>query len=524
MTTHPTKSQAGGEKPLQRQNSPTNTSPITLQAPNLSPLLFAILGILLAIGAGVFTNYTADLSPILILGGAVGLLLAVSVFQKPELGAYLLIFSVFTNFSDLFTEKGLPSINQPLVALVVLSIFVNYTLRTGKLSTRPKITVIEFVLGIYILSILGSSFFAVDQAKSLSALIDLIKDIAVGYCIYLTLDTKEKVKTGVAVLLIAVTFASILGVIKTATGTSSTFWGFAQESIFGQVSDTDGELRYAGPLGESNIWGQVLVSSLPLALYLIVRAPRGEIFSKILPALSALFILIAMLFTESRGAVLALICILGLISLDLRIKASTFMLLFSGLLVLLFILPAKYTDRIKSLDVLFQDQEYGYTSDESIDGRRAKMLIGIAMFTNNPFLGVGFANYSENYVNYGGSLGLSSSVLDIGSEEDSQYQPHSLYVEILAETGVFGFASFLTFLGLILKELYGTRKRNRASNNWADREWSLLTAAIMMSIITYLIAGFFLHGVGFRFLWVLIGLGHAFVYLGKRQTAYPALT
>jgi O-antigen ligase len=492
-----------------RRERAANLSPIVTPIHNASALPFVILGIVLAIAAAAGINFARNIPPLLIISGAVGLVLVILVFQKPELGAYILIFSVFTNLSDLFTEKGLPSINRPLVALVVLSIFANYILKTGKLSTLPKITRVDLILGAYLLSAIGSTIVAADQSKSFAAIFDLLKDIAVGYCIYITLDSKEEVKIGIRILLTAVTFVSILGVIRTVTGSSNAFWGFAQQSAFGQISDSDGQLRYAGPLGESNIWGQVLVSTIPIAIYMLVRA--RELIRRAILAIASLFILLAMLFTESRGAILAFLVILILISLDLKIRGSTFLLLATGMLVLLFILPAKYTERIKSLDILFQNQENGYTSDESISGRQTRMLIGLSMFKENPFLGVGFANYSENYLTHATRLGLESGSLGDGSEESAEQQPHSLYIEIMAETGLFGIATFLTFLGFILHDLYLMRKRTRRSANRAERDWSLSASAIMMSLTTFLMAGFFLHGIGFRFIWVLIGLALAFI-------------
>ena len=124
-----------------------------------------------------------------------GLILTITIFQKPELGAYILIFTVFTNLSDLFTEKGLPSINKPLVVIVMFSIFANYVLRTGKINISAANTRSAAALLAYYLTILFSSLVAINQSKSFLSIFDLTKDIAIGICIYLTLNTKERLKT-----------------------------------------------------------------------------------------------------------------------------------------------------------------------------------------------------------------------------------------------------------------------------------------------------------------------------------------
>jgi len=473
-------------------------------------LPFLIIGLILALAAAIGLNYITTSPLLLVLGGIGGLILAVVILQKPEIGAYLIIFTVFTNMSDLFTEKGLPSINKPIVAIIMLGIFANIILKTGKLSPLPKFTRVEGMLAAYFLVVAISFFVAQNQDRALSYITDLAKDIAIGICIYVSLNTREKWKNGISVLLFAVTFVSILGVLHTLTGSSQTFWGFAQQSAFGQTSDS-GELRYGGPIAESNIWGQVLVSILPIALYRLARAHTPQ--SKVLAASASLFILLAMLFTQSRGAFLALVLVLIFIAFDLRIKSSTLLAVGSVGLLLLFLVPSKYTERFKSLDIFFQaNQDSTLSQDESVQGRREKMITGLAMFADHPFLGVGFANYTDNYWSYAGSLGLEAATQDVNSETTAR-QPHSLYIEIMAETGIFGIATFLGFLGLLLGGLYKTRSKINENQKNPDPDWPAWISSLMMSLFTFLVAGFFLHGIGFRFIWVLSGLAMAAIHL-----------
>ena len=276
------------------QEHPTTPRGLIIRTPNVAWWPFVFIGLVLALAAAIALNYARTSPLLLVSGGIIGLIVVVIVMQKPEVGTYLIIFTVFTNLSDLFTEKGLPSINKPLVAIILLGIFANLILKTGKLSPLPKFTRVEGLLAAYFLVVVASYFVAQNQDRALEYVFDLAKDIAVGICVYITLNTKEKWKSGINVLLFAVAFVSVLGVIHTLTGSSQTFWGFAQQSAFGQTSDS-GELRYGGPIAESNIWGQVLVSILPIALYRFSRARSPQ--SKFLTASASLFILLAMLFT-----------------------------------------------------------------------------------------------------------------------------------------------------------------------------------------------------------------------------------
>src|SRR5262245_60297169 len=164
-----------------------------------SSISYIWIAIGLAVIAALAINFTAAYPPFLVVGAALGLILTILIFQKPELGAYILIFTVFTNFSDLFTEKGLPSINKPLVGIVMFSIFANLILKTGKIAWRPSITRIEIALLAYCLTVFASSLVAINQSKSYISILDLMKDIAVGFCVYFTLDTREKLRNGAKV-------------------------------------------------------------------------------------------------------------------------------------------------------------------------------------------------------------------------------------------------------------------------------------------------------------------------------------
>ena len=476
-------------------------------------LPFIALSIVFSLGVAIALNLITTLPQLLILGGVFGLLLALIIFQNPEIGGYLLIFTVFTNMSDLFTEKGLPSINKPLMAITILSILVHYLFKTENRLQFPQLTRIELSLLAYFAVIFASSFVASDRSLALSSFFDLMKDVAVGLCILITLNTKSRLKTGVNVLIFGVAFVSFLGVIKTVTGTEQTFWGFAQNSVFGQINSA-GVLRFGGPIGESNVWAQVLAATLPFAIYQLFKRPEPLIRITMLG--SALVIFLCLLYTESRGAIVALFLVIPLIILEMRLNATSILISAVVGIMVISLVPSKYTARIKTLQIFFQtDQQYGLTQDESVAGRREKMLTGLAMFEDKPFLGVGFGNYSTNYWKYAGQLGFEASTTDIQSAQADR-EPHSLYIEIMSETGLFGIITFLIFFWFLFGGLYQARKRALGS---LDKNWEIWITSTAIAILSFLISGFFLHGIRFRYIWVLIGLALAVIYITKRATS-----
>ncbi|MBL8062704.1 MAG: O-antigen ligase family protein [Anaerolineales bacterium] len=425
--------------------------------------------------------------------------------QKPEIGAYILIISVFTSISDILSEHDMPSINRPLIAITIGSVLINYILKTGRYNRFPTPSRLEWTLIAFYLAIIVSVIVSPDKSNAFDVILDITKDILVGVCIYITLTTEEHLRKGILVLIVTLTILAAMGVFKVSTGSEETFFYMARYSAFGQVSN--GELRYGGPIEEPNLWGQVLVSSLPFVLYYLRQKHTNA--KKAVIVISLLTILLAMIYTGSRGAIVALVAITPLLAVDMKVKPAIIvvgMLLFISLLS---VLPASYSQRFQTLNVFFSsNEEAAVSQDESFAQRRAVMLTGLAMFRANPIFGVGFGNYGLRYWEFATNLGLESNATNIDYAADSRFA-HSLYVEILSETGLVGFLAFLLFFVTLFLEIYRIRKKFNTYSIQTD--WPSWTSALGMSITTFLISGIFLHGIFFRYIWILIGLAMAMI-------------
>lgn len=467
---------------------------------------FIIMGILMAGAVGVATATDIGIPSSLIVVGVFGMFILILILQKPELGSFILIISVFTSFSDILTDRGFPGINRPLIALTIGSVLINFFLKTGRYNQFPTLTKSEWALIIFYITLIVSVIVASDKSSAFDTIIDITKDILVGISIYITLNTSERWKTGVNTLFITVTILAAMGVYKTATGSDVTFFDMARNSLFGQVGSAD-ELRYGGPIGEPNLWGQILVSTTPFLMYQIKKKQSTQ--SRITLIVCLLLILLAMIYTSSRGAIVALAVIMPFVVIDMKIKPATVLIgiiLFIGLLS---VLPDTYAKRFGSLNV-FSNNEL--SQDEAVSGREAAMLTGLAMFEANPIFGVGFGNYGNHYWEYVQKIGLESAASNINLGEESRFA-HSLYIEILSETGSIGFLSFSFFFAVLFSSLLSIRKKFQVLI--IHDEWTNSVTALIMSIFTFLVSGFFLHGIFFRYIWVLIGLALAAISISE---------
>jgi O-antigen ligase len=127
------------------------------------------------------------------------------------------------------------------------------------------------------------------------------------------------------------------------------------------------------------------------------------------------------------------------------------------------------------------------------------MLTGLAMFSEHPILGVGAANYYNNYQRYTQAIGLEF--------RSTARDPHSLYIQLLAETGILG---ALTFIGMAF---FLFRALNRACRD-IERvpylaEWLPWISSIRFALLSYLMTSVFLHNAYIRYFWILVAMALA---------------
>jgi hypothetical protein len=114
------------------------------------------------------------------------------------------------------------------------------------------------------------------------------------------------------------------------------------------------------------------------------------------------------------------------------------------------------------------------------------------MFRDYPILGVGPGDYPLHYLEYSQEIGLDPRL--------APRDAHSLYLEALAETGIIGASAFLVVLWLALRGAWRARLR------LAGRD-ALLAEGIFVALVSYLVAGLFLHAAYPRYLWIVVGFG-----------------
>src|SRR5215207_6384211 len=426
--------------------------------------------------------------------GLVGIAVVMAIIIKPSLGANILVFAVFTNISDLLSRLGFPGILKPLVVIVAVALFVRYLYAGQMQASKSKTARIEFFLLAYFMVVVASFLVATDKDRALVEILDMGKDIVIIYSILFALRQPQTWKQTTWLIIITTALLCSLSVYQLVTHNyTETFIRLASvqmEKVFGDSSTA----RIGGPINAPNLWGQILVAVSTLLIFRILH--EKHLLVKLAGVVMLGIISYVVLNTFSRGAYLVLVIdvVLILFIFEKRFNPMVAVAAMTVLALLIPFLPANYRDRFSSLTAF--GSQNGIYQDTSLRGRSSEMLTGLAMFAEHPILGVGAGNYPANYQRYAQLIGIEFRT--------EARDPHSLYVQLLAETGILGTITFLGMVFLLFDALNKACRAIEDSPRLAD--WLPWISAYRFAILSYLLTSIFLHNAYIRYLWILIAM------------------
>ena len=132
----------------------------------------------------------------------------------------------------------------------------------------------------------------------------------------------------------------------------------------------------------------------------------------------------------------------------------------------------------------------------------------LSIFIDYPLLGVGPGQYSPFY-----SLDYMRKDEIAFKRITRQRRSHDLYLELAAETGIFGLSAFMAIALIILVQLW----RARLMTNDFQPELANTAAAFFIAILSYLGTGLFLSFSFQRYYWLMIALAGAAVQILKAK-------
>ena len=390
------------------------------------------------------------LCTVLVLGTIGGLLL----FLRPAFGLYALAFAV--PFGSL-RELHLGALTIGASELLLLAIVVAWLAHMMAFrQVRLARTRLVWALLLYLGTLAVSLWPARDLLPALKEPAKWV-EFTLLY-LFVASETKPaERRTLIAALLLAGTVQGALGIVQFVRQV-----GPPEFILLGKY------MRAHGTFAQPNPYGGYLGLLLPLAYATVLTSwPRRSVRTKGQPwpilfwgtaALAGVVMLAALIMSWSRGALLGLLAGAGLVALAL---GRRFWLVMATVVLLLFLLgpdslltkPTVALERVTEMaQYLGQDLTAIEITDENfaVIERLAHWLAAWRMFERRPWLGVGAGQYATAYP----SVALPRWREPLG-------HAHNFYLNVLAEGGLVGLASYLIFMLAALVAVWRAARRER---------------------------------------------------------------
>lgn len=455
------------------------------------------LSLIAFVAFGALTGALTFVQPILALVAGLGAFISVLIVLRPDTATLIFLAILYSNAAVIAVQvHGLPfAVGAGFVALLGAPLALRLIVRRERVIATPG----SFLLILYFGVLALSAAISDDPGESFVWVATFVTE---GFVMFLALTnvvrTKEMLVAGVWTLILV---GGAIGALTTYQQVTQTFddeyLGFARTSA-AEIGGPDSQPRLEGPIGEKNRFGQIMLVLLPLGWFR-VRDAR-TLMAQGVAAAATMFIALATALSLSRGAALAVLAMFALLVLLRYVRLKQVVVIGLAIAAVMVTVPG-YGMRVGSLAGTqgLIDPE-AQSPDTSIVSRSLEGAVAVNMFADAPLLGVGPGLFPRHYDRYATGLQVQLEI-DEPFRGDVR-QAHSLPLDIAAETGVAGVATFFGLLGTVVAGLWKARQR------WAriDPELSRMAVAFLVALWGYGVSGLFLHLSYERYYWVLLAL------------------
>ena len=263
--------------------------------------------------------------------------------------------------------------------------------------------------------------------------------------------------------------------------------------IFGAFWNVPGHMPRIGSLfWDVNHFAGLLVLLLPVAWVLVLTSPWKQ---KLFFLLASISMSITLILTNARSGWIAaglagMIFALLLVYKKFRYKGLG---VFAALIVILSgLIMWQYLDK-QSL-IRREIRQYFHYRLDSFDSHFLLLTGAWQVFEKYPILGGGYGSFYEHFAK--SKISATFFARDPAAL-NTRVPAHSIWGELLAETGIVGFSLMLGFYLTVVFTLVYTALRSK------NRSTTLLTTAMAGSVIGILIAGVF-YSYNSEFFWLAI--------------------
>ena len=248
-------------------------------------------------------------------------------------------------------------------------------------------------------------------------------------------------------------------------------------------------------VGDNNHFGLAIMMTIGPLFYLY-RYSQALVI-KFAFAAAALGNVVGVIASNSRGALIGLIAVGGAAFFKSRNKVV--MLLALGIMIGIgaAVAPDRWYDRMSTIKEADEDTSFM----SRIGSWKMNLLVAL----DRPLVGGGFNSTQDPAVFFPYLRNFSSlDFLFDSAPPKGPYAAHSIYFQVLGDTGFIGFLLFVSLLMLAFRNIYMLRK---LAGDREDLKWAKdMGLALQFSLIAYCVSGAALSMAYFEFYYLLITL------------------
>ncbi len=451
-----------------------------------------------------------DHALLLVLALCVAAMLTV-LLAWPQLALPVAVFLIWTNTPSLLVERGAPAVMTAVVPLILVAPLATSYLRGEPLTIDRTFVLLVVLLGVFAMS----TAISTDPATGLSKTITLASEgVVLYFLIFNAIRTRAALQRAAWALLAAGAFLAVVAIFQQLTKTfDRPYFGYAPLDIAYALGKSD-SARAVGPVVDANYFAQILLVTIALGMPILLHARR--LGARLLAGGAVLTMMLALAYTYSRGATLALAVVIVAMVVARWLKLRQLVLVSIAAATLVLLVPG-YRDRIASVaDVGGVTARSGASNeaDESARSRLTENIAAFNVFYDHPVLGVGPGSFGLFYQEYAARTGGEvhrATRKDAGKAP--QREAHNLFLSMAAETGIAGLATFCAILFAAFTGLQRARRR------WShpDLGSELVMIGLLLAFSAYVLAGLFLTLAFERYFWLLLAVMGAAAYLARAE-------
>lgn len=316
----------------------------------------------------------------------------------------------------------------------------------------PNLTV-TYALAAFTLWVSLAAVFAIHPEVAVPKWQEIIKILAMTFVTMCVVQSRERIHWLVWVIVFSIGFYGFKG------------------GIFAIL--TGGTYRIYGPSGtfieENNALALALIVLLPLMQYLRINSANQWVRHGLLAGMG--LTVVSILASYSRGALLGLTVMIGFFFLKTKHRLVTIIVMAGVLGAGLMLLPEEWYTRMHTIE--------HYDKDDSAQGRFDAWTFAYRLALDHPLVGGGqLVGQDSQLFRHYVPRGLSARAA------------HSIYFEVLGETGFVGLGLFLF---LLIASFRAGSNIIRLTRDRPDLAWARsLAAMIQVSLFGYAVTGAFL--------------------------------